>query len=222
MEGLLPNSARSWGLRSTDPAGEPRLPPWVQTVDRLAQLSSYQGTVAESALTTRPTTAGEKLRAIDRDLGVMVSPLHPPTSPVFEHTRKRQAYGTVAPHSVPPIRHQPPSTNDEWVVECRQRWYKKFAEEREANAYTQKISGILPVTKRDIGASGEHGHQEEGELNGFHWQSWRGWHKTARHRHEGKMREVWQEEARQRWRSQVPRSEWKNGAMTGTNPRDMP
>lgn len=152
----------------------------------------------------RPVTAGVPLGQVSAR-GKLSSPLHPDTFQAFQYSRKRQAYGTVAPHSVPPIRHQPPAEAAEWEDEARKRWYKAFAAEREQGAHgTLQRSG----RPRAFGGSGEHGHTEESP-SGWAWQSWRGWTSTQRHGHEQRMRQEWQDEAHQRWHAKTPRAEWK-------------
>mmetsp|Transcript_29873 Transcript_29873/g.93370 ORF Transcript_29873/g.93370 Transcript_29873/m.93370 type:complete len:198 (+) Transcript_29873:89-682(+) len=158
----------------------------------------------ERELDTRPVTAGVPLGQVSAR-GVLTSPLHPPTFQAFEYSRKRQAYGSVAPHSVPPVRHQPPMEAAEWEDEARRRWFKSFAAGRERNARSLvRRSG----QERAFAGSGEHGHTEESP-GGWSWQSWRGWTSTQRHGHEQRMRREWQDEARRRWQAKTPREEWK-------------
>lgn len=69
--------------------------------------------------------------------------------------------------------------------------------------------------QRVLGSSVIHGHTEESE-QGWVWQplgsrsdafferllpprSWRGWTASSRHSHEQRMRQQWQQEARERW-----------------------
>mmetsp|Transcript_124391 Transcript_124391/g.194883 ORF Transcript_124391/g.194883 Transcript_124391/m.194883 type:complete len:131 (+) Transcript_124391:55-447(+) len=66
----------------------------------------------------RPATAGLPLAVIGKD-GLLASPLHPPTHPLFQYSRKRQAYGSVSPRVVPAIRHQPLRDASQYEDECR-------------------------------------------------------------------------------------------------------
>uniref|UniRef100_A0A7S1M461 Uncharacterized protein n=1 Tax=Alexandrium catenella TaxID=2925 RepID=A0A7S1M461_ALECA len=164
--------------------------------------------LAARELVPRPVTAGVPLGQVSAR-GKISSPLHPDTFKAFEYSRKRQAYGTVAPHSVPPIRHQPPAEAAEWEDEARKTWFKAYSADREHSAHsTLRRSGQM----RAFAGSGEHGHTEESS-SGWAWQSWRGWTSMHRHGHEQEMRRKWQEEARLRWHAKTPREEWRVGEL---------
>mmetsp|Transcript_731 Transcript_731/g.1149 ORF Transcript_731/g.1149 Transcript_731/m.1149 type:complete len:205 (-) Transcript_731:13-627(-) len=156
----------------------------------------------------RPATAGLPLAVIGKD-GLLASPLHPPTHPLFQYSRKRQAYGSVSPRVVPAIRHQPLRDASQYEDECRKRWYMSFAKDREVRAHSaQSARGC----RRAFGASGGCSTTEEspGNIsNNWTWQSWRGWTNASRHNHELRMKEAWLNEARARWNQKMPESEWR-------------
>mmetsp|Transcript_70907 Transcript_70907/g.154041 ORF Transcript_70907/g.154041 Transcript_70907/m.154041 type:complete len:192 (+) Transcript_70907:33-608(+) len=148
-----------------------------------------------------PLTAGLALSS-PNSRGLLSSPLHPETHQAFHFTRKRQAYGSVAPHNVPPIRHQPLRSDVEYEDEARKSWFKSYAADSERRAFSMKAAQGTP---RSLGASGPIGHAEG--TDNWQWQSWRGWTSTQRHNHEQRMRQVWMDEARERWRQSTPREE---------------
>eukprot|EP00405_Crypthecodinium_cohnii_P047383 CAMPEP_0206583690 /NCGR_PEP_ID=MMETSP0325_2-20121206/35256_1 /ASSEMBLY_ACC=CAM_ASM_000347 /TAXON_ID=2866 /ORGANISM="Crypthecodinium cohnii, Strain Seligo" /LENGTH=194 /DNA_ID=CAMNT_0054090663 /DNA_START=176 /DNA_END=756 /DNA_ORIENTATION=- len=129
--------------------------------------------------------------------GRMVSPLHPATARCFDHSRKRQAYGTVAPRTGRPIT-QPARNPIDHEDEARRNWFKVYANDSEARAH--KDARLHPARPRSLGASGPHCHAQMSET-GWHWQSWRGWTTAGRSRHESVMREMWQKEATERWKA---------------------
>merc|ERR1719424_806240 len=157
----------------------------------------------------RPVSAGLPLSSLGCD-GRMSSPLHSPTSPLFQYSRTRQAFGSVSPSAMgPPFRHQPPRDNSEYATEARKSWYNAFSKEREGRAHS---ANSARGGGRPIGASGGFSStvQSPGNVTGnWTWQANRGWTSASRHNHEKSMRDVWHEEARQRWRQQMPESEWK-------------
>mmetsp|Transcript_37673 Transcript_37673/g.95385 ORF Transcript_37673/g.95385 Transcript_37673/m.95385 type:complete len:213 (-) Transcript_37673:64-702(-) len=152
----------------------------------------------------RPLTAGEPLHRRLRD-GRLISPLHPVTANCFEHTRRRQAYGTVAPGGLN-ICHQPARNPEDHEDEVRRRWFKAYNGDCERRAHKEAV--INPARPRSLGASGRIGHAETSE-NGWQWQSWRGWTTTSRHNHEQSMREQWMKEAQERWQAKQGGTSWK-------------
>eukprot|EP00930_Biecheleria_cincta_P054979 TRINITY_DN41352_c0_g1_i1.p1 TRINITY_DN41352_c0_g1~~TRINITY_DN41352_c0_g1_i1.p1 ORF type:complete len:186 (-),score=19.68 TRINITY_DN41352_c0_g1_i1:25-582(-) len=155
-----------------------------------------------SPLDDRPTTAGLPLSARTA-WGTLASPLHPETHGIFEYSAKRQAYGTVSPRFRPPVAHE--SIIKDGIKACqddaRKRWYRSFAENRHRESRSTRAQNGLP---RVTGSSELLGHMEESH-DGWVWQSWRGWTSTSRNLHEQRMRDVWEQEARERWLVQGPR-----------------
>eukprot|EP00747_Dinoflagellata_sp_TGD_P170057 gnl/TRDRNA2_/TRDRNA2_200641_c0_seq1.p1 gnl/TRDRNA2_/TRDRNA2_200641_c0~~gnl/TRDRNA2_/TRDRNA2_200641_c0_seq1.p1 ORF type:complete len:208 (+),score=15.15 gnl/TRDRNA2_/TRDRNA2_200641_c0_seq1:80-625(+) len=163
---------------------------------------------------TMGSSPGSLARSCLSPDGKLVSTLHPPTNAVFQYSRKRQAYGTVAPHAVPAVKHVS-GTTEEYAEEARKRWFKAYAEEsqRQNSMSTSSKSKGKPI--RPLGSSGENWQTEQTAGN-WTWQSWRGWSATCRHNHEQHQKEVWEMEARNRWRSQQPESTWR--VMPGDEP----
>lgn len=164
---------------------------------------------------SRPITANvplSPLTSLDVRGGKLQSPLHPDTHHLFQHSRRRNAYGSVAPHNVPLIRHQPAMYAGQHEEEARRTWFKAYANDTDKRAHSAVVSKGSP---RGLGASGPHGHLEENEVGAMKFQSWRGWTSSSRHNHEQRMRQVWMDEARQNWRSQhqspeTSRREWRS------------
>jgi len=164
-----------------------------------------------------PVKAGVPLGTVTFD-GRLTSPLHPATSPLFQYSRKRQAYGTVAPHSVPPIRHQPPKYHQEHVTEARRSWFKAYSKDCEQRALSSARERGLD---RTFAGSGEAGHTEQSPTS-WTWQSHRGWTNASRHNHENSQKQVWLDEARQRWRTQKEAT-WRSTALQdGGDPQKEP
>mmetsp|Transcript_87079 Transcript_87079/g.243709 ORF Transcript_87079/g.243709 Transcript_87079/m.243709 type:complete len:244 (-) Transcript_87079:183-914(-) len=146
-----------------------------------------------------PVFAGVPLSARTLD-NRLASPLHPPTALVFEQTRKRQAYGSVAPRENP-VKHPSGSDHSVHEEEARRRWWKAYVNDCEKRSHHD--ARLHPSRPRSLGASGQLGHAESSET-GWHWQSYRGWTGASRWRHEDNMREKWEREAQERWRNKAP------------------
>eukprot|EP00929_Paragymnodinium_shiwhaense_P078468 TRINITY_DN40687_c0_g3_i1.p1 TRINITY_DN40687_c0_g3~~TRINITY_DN40687_c0_g3_i1.p1 ORF type:complete len:245 (-),score=33.65 TRINITY_DN40687_c0_g3_i1:200-934(-) len=214
---IMPNTEDEWAsmVRAANNAPPMTAPELQRTEPGYIRQGAALRSRAVDNLTGRPLTAGVPLSTLNVDTfasttdrmaaRALLSPLHPATSPVFNYSRKRQAYGTAAP-TASPVRHQPQRSGSEWVEEARTNWYKNFSANCEKEAYKSTIETASP---RPIGASGPFCHTEAGDADGWRWQPWRGWTKASRNLHENRMRQSWQAEARHRWAKQLQESEWR-------------
>mmetsp|Transcript_81450 Transcript_81450/g.141426 ORF Transcript_81450/g.141426 Transcript_81450/m.141426 type:complete len:198 (+) Transcript_81450:63-656(+) len=182
---VLSDKAVRTGLASTWPLNHP-----------LAQMSA----TGRSALSTMSAD------------GKMNSTLHPPTSPVFSYSNKRQAYGSVDPASLPPVRHQPARHHFEYEEECRKRWYESYAVNAAYRSASAQRSRGLTSARPDLGAGGGLKSTELTPSN-WSWQPWRGWTSASRHNHEQRQRQAWLDEARQTWRNGMPDKDWRPSSI---------
>ncbi|CAK9014809.1 unnamed protein product [Durusdinium trenchii] len=126
--------------------------------------------------------------------GTLVSALHPETHRDFHYSGKRQAYGSVSP-LLENLKQSTAMGIRECQEDARNRWFKAYAEGRSEQARSTREQ---LRTERTLGSSSLLGHTEE-SAQGWVWHSWRGWTASSRHQHEQQMRQIWQQEARERW-----------------------
>ncbi|CAK0894602.1 unnamed protein product, partial [Prorocentrum cordatum] len=183
----------------------------------MALAAAGRSALTEPAGSASPEPSAGRPLSVLSCHGTLVSPLHPETHASFQFSRKRQAYGSAAPdagnphsmYAVSAVRTQPVAGGELGSErEARFTWYAAYAKSCEAKAHEAFRKGGTP---RALGASGSFGHSQAhpSDDTSFAWQSYRGWTATSRHNHEARMREVWQQEARQQWRAQVSDLKWR-------------